>query len=98
MKEEYPLEELFTIKIRRFETAIKVLEEKKRLYLKEVEILRKVEEERDEVLKHKNDKLKQLRESLDTGERTDKIQEKKRYLEIVKDKLLEKEKKVQKQK
>ena len=38
MKEEYPLEELFTIKIRRFETAIKVLEEKKRLYLKEVKL------------------------------------------------------------
>lgn len=95
---DYPLEDLIEIKQRRFDIAVRTLEEKKRLLAKEEEKLRQVEKERDEVLKHKLEKLQQLRDALDSGERIDKIKQMKSYLEVVDTKLLEKEKKVDHQK
>ena len=56
------------------------------------------EKERNEVLKHKDDKLNQFREKLDEGTTTDKIKQMKRYLEVVKERLEVKEKKVKDQK
>ncbi|MBN2478904.1 MAG: type III secretion T3S chaperone [Parachlamydiales bacterium] len=93
----YPLEELSQIKNKRFEQAIKVLEQKKIALQRELDILKKVELERDKVFKHKEAKLKQLRQSLDEGEKTDEIIKKKQYLEVVKEELLVKEKKVKDQ-
>ena len=90
----YPLEELVKIKYKRFEQAIKVVEEKKLALKQEEGILITLENERNKVLKHKNDKLKQLRDALDAGEAPSEIIKKKRYLEVVKEELLEKEKKV----
>ncbi|KPK33650.1 MAG: hypothetical protein AMS24_00260 [Chlamydiae bacterium SM23_39] len=84
---KYPLEDLLKIKIHRFEKAVKLFEEKTDKFLKEKEKLFKLTQERDKILKHKNDKLNQLREYLDRGEKTDKILKTKSYLKIVKEKL-----------
>jgi flagellar biosynthesis chaperone FliJ len=94
---KYPLEQLLTIKINRYDQAVKTLEEKKSLLLKEEEKLKKVEEERDKVLKHKNDKLLQLRQELDQGTTSDKIQQMKNYLKVVDENLAAKQKKVDEQ-
>ncbi len=93
----YPLEELVKIKQKRFEQAIKLVEEKKAILKRELDILKNLEKERNEVFKHKEDKLKQLREALDSGESTDKIRQKKDYYKVVQENLIEKEKKVKNQ-
>ncbi|NGX34007.1 MAG: hypothetical protein K1060chlam1_00352 [Candidatus Anoxychlamydiales bacterium] len=93
----YPLEDLVKIKQKRFEQAINLVEEKKHLLKREEDILTKVKKARDKVLKHKEDKLSQLREALDKGERTDKIMQKKAYLEVVKEDLEIENKKVKDQ-
>lgn len=94
----YPLEQMVTIKKNRFDQAVKILEEKKALLVKAQEKLKKVTQERDEVLTHKTDKLNQLRAALDEGTTTDKIQQMKAYLKVVDGKLAEKEKKVNEEK
>lgn len=91
---KYPLEELLKVKIHRFEKAVKLFEEKTNKFLKEKEKLFKLTQERDKILKHKNDKLNQLREYLDKGEKTDKILKTKSYLKLVKEKLNEQQEKV----
>jgi hypothetical protein len=93
----YPLEELVKIKQKRFEQAVKLVEEKKLLLLREQDTLKKLEKERDEVLKHKEDKLSQLRKALDSGESTDKLKQIKNYYKVVQEDLIEKEKKVKSQ-
>lgn len=93
----YPLEQLVRIKKNRFDQAVKILEEKKALLDKETAKLYDVTKLRDEVLSHKQAKLKQLRESLDEGTTSDKIQQMKAYLKVVDGKLAEKEKKVTEQ-
>lgn len=90
----YPLEQLIPIKKNRFDQAVKVLEEKKAALDKETSRLYDVTRQRDEVLSHKKAKLEQLRNALDEGTTTDKIQQMKAYLKVVDAKLAEKEKKV----
>jgi flagellar biosynthesis chaperone FliJ len=90
----YPLEQLMTIKKNRFDQAVKTLEEKKALLEKAYEKLYDVTQERDKALEHKVAKLKQLRDALDEGTTTDKIQQMKVYLKLVDEKLAEKQKKV----
>lgn len=85
------------IKKNRFDQAVKLLEEKKALLEKAYEKLYEVTQERDKVLQHKSSKLTQLREALDEGTTTDKIQQMKSYLKIVDEKLVDKEKKVKEQ-
>ena len=94
----YPLEQLVTIKKNRLDQAIKTLEEKKNLLEKEHEKLYDLTQQRDEVLSHKTAKLTQLREALDEGTSTDKIQQMKIYLKTVEERLVEKERKVAEQK
>jgi hypothetical protein len=77
---------------------VKTLEEKKAILEKEYEKLYDVTEERDQVRQHRIAKLEQLRNELDAGTTTDKIQQSKIYLKIVEEKLAEKEKKVSEQK
>jgi hypothetical protein len=91
---EYPLEQMIAIKQNRFDAAVKVLEEKKTLLEKAYEKLYDVTQERDEVKKHKMDKLTQLRHELDRTTTVEKIQRAKVYLKIVDEKLAEKERKV----
>ena len=88
----YPLEQLMTIKKNRFDQAVKTLEEKKAILEKAYEKLYDLTQERDEVLSHKTAKLTQLRETLDEGTTTDKIQQMKVYLKTVDEKLAEKQK------
>lgn len=91
---QYPLEQLMTIKKKRYDQALKTLEEKKAILLEEQKKLKEVEAQRDKVLEHKTDKLEQLREELDSGTTTDKIQQMKNYLKVVDEELEIKEKKV----
>jgi chromosome segregation ATPase len=94
----YPLQQLLIIKNKRFEQALKTLEEKTAILHKEEEVLRKKEQERDEVLEHKKAKLQQIRKALDEGIAPAKIQQMKVYMDVVKEKLKEKEKLVLQQK
>jgi hypothetical protein len=97
-KNKYPLDQLMRIKKKRFDQALEVLEEKTRLLKQEQVKLHKKERSRDEVLDHKDDKIAQLREELDSGTTTDKIQQMKYYLEVVDERLLKKENEVKDQK
>lgn len=97
-RSRYPLEDLVFLKQKKLEEAEKILNEKKRLLVVELEKLEKAEKERDRVLEHKVSKLTQLREALDSGERTDKIIEKKSYLKVVDEQVHAKERRVGEQK
>jgi flagellar biosynthesis chaperone FliJ len=95
--EKYPLEQLVVIKQKKLEEAEKVLAEKKRELLKEEEKLKTVEKERDKVKEHRQNKLQQLRDALDEGTTSDKIQQMKQYLKTVDEKLADAQHKVKQQ-
>lgn len=71
---------------------------KKILLQKEEDKLTKLEKERNEVKSHREAKLAQLRETLDEGSTTTKIQQMKYYLKVVDEELKGKENKVNEQK
>lgn len=98
MNYKYPLEDLLKIKGKRFDQAVKLFEEKTEAVLREKEKLAKLEGERDKVLAHKKDKITQLRQALDAGEKTSKIQQIKVYIGVVEEKLAAQQKKVDAQK
>jgi flagellar biosynthesis chaperone FliJ len=88
---KYPLEQIAQIKVKRLEEAEKLLKEKKRLLEVELEKLKKAEEKRDLVKKHRQDKQE--------GTTSDKIITHERYLKkIVDEELKSEEKKVVDQK
>lgn len=91
---KYPLENLIIIKQNRFDAAVKTLEEKKELLEKAYEKLFIATEARDQVLQHRRAKLEQMKEAFDEGTNTDEIQKMQSYLKVVKERLIEKEKKV----
>ena len=91
---KYPLEQVITIKKSRFDQAVKTLEAKKEILEKAYEKLFDLTQELDEVTKHKKAKLDQIRDSLDAGTSSDKIQQMKVYLKTVEEKVVEKKKKV----
>ena len=93
----YPLSEVLDVKHRRVEAAELVVKEKKRLLEIEKEKLKEVEAERDKVKQHYQDKLDQLRRSLDEGTTSDKIEQSRLYLKVVKERLAIEEKKVKDQ-
>lgn len=97
-KIRYPLEQLALIKAKRLEESEKVLQEKKNLLNKEESKLQDVEKERDKVRYHKETKLQQLRDELDSDTTTLKIQQMKFYLKDVDEKLKQREAKVKEQK
>lgn len=94
----YPLEQLLEVKKNRFEDAIKILNQKKEILKKEEFVLKELEQERDEALRHKVDKLNQFREELDKATTTKKIEQMKYYLQVVDEELQKKQEKVNKQK
>ena len=61
-------------------------------------MLKTVEKKRDDVKKHRDEKLTQMNEELDEGTTSDKIEQMQMYLQIVEEKLLSREKKVEEQK
>ena len=95
---QYPLKQIIEVKEKRVEAAEKVVKEKEAILEKEKQKLREREAARDKVKEHKADKLKQLRDSLDEGTTSPKIQQMKGYLKVVDEKLAIEEKKVQEQK
>lgn len=97
-KSKYPLVQVLEVKERRVSEAEKVVLQKKQTLEKENEKLKECERERDKVLNHKSDKLRQLREEFDHGTTSPKVQQMKAYIEVVKDKLIIEEKKVEDQK
>jgi flagellar biosynthesis chaperone FliJ len=97
-KPEYPLQQLEVIKKKKLEESERILKEKKEALAKEEEKLAAVQKERDKVYEHRMAKLKQLREKLDEGTTTDKIQQMKQYLKVVDEDLRMKDKKVADQK
>lgn len=98
MAKKYPLEQLAIIKQKKLDEAEQLLRDKRAALLVEEKKLTKVEKERDEVKKHKLDKLTQLRSAMDEGERADKIEQGRHYLKLVDEKLILAEKKVEAQK
>jgi flagellar biosynthesis chaperone FliJ len=94
----YPLKQVIEIKERRVEDAEKVVKEKQLALENEQKKLAEREAERDKVKQHKVDKLQQLRDTMDAGTTSPKIQQMKVYLKLVDEKLLVEEKKVKDQK
>ena len=97
-RQNYPLEQLAIIKQKKLEEAERILHEKKKILQKEEEKLDAVEKERNKVKEHRQAKLVQLRQKLDEGTSTDKIQQMKYYLKVVDEQLKVKETKVKEQK
>lgn len=94
MPAEYPLEQLKAVKKKRLENAEKALVEKKAILSQEKQKLLLLQQKRDQVNQHYQEKLAQLRENLDQGAAAYKIQQIKDYLKIVAEELKEEEKKV----
>lgn len=94
----YPLAQVLDVKRRRVEDAEKVVLEKEQALAKEKEILAQKEAERDKVQRHHDDKLKQMRDEMDQGTTSPKIQQMKVYLKVVKERVAVEEKKVKDQK
>lgn len=94
----YPLQQVMEVKQKRVDDAEKVVKEKQQALEKEKEKLAAREADRDKVKTHQVDKLTQLREELDGGTTSPKIQQMKAYLKVVDEKLKAEEKKVADQK
>lgn len=93
----YPLGQVLEIKHKRVEEAEKVVKEKLETLEREKEKLAQREAERDKVKGHLKDKLTQLRDTLDHGTTSPKIQQMKVYLKVVQERLAVEEKKVKDQ-
>ena len=93
----YPLEQITVIKQKKFDEAERVLREKKKTLEREQEKLIAVEKDRDEVKVHRLAKLNQLREKMDEGAPSVKIEQMRHYLKVVDEKLKAKELKVKEQ-
>lgn len=94
----YPLTQVLQIKQRRVEDAEKVVQEKQKALEKEQQILAQKEAERQKVRDHYQAKLKQMREEMDRGTTSPKIQQMKVYSKVVKERLVVEDKKVADQK
>jgi flagellar export protein FliJ len=97
LMDEYPLEQVAIIKQKKLDEAERTLREKKKALEREEEKLAAVEKERNEIKDHRFAKLTQLREKMDEGAPTDKIQQMRHYLKVVDEKLKAKEIKVKEQ-
>ena len=75
-----------------------MVKEKQLALEKEQQILAQKEAERDKVKKHHDDKLKQMRNEMDHGTTSPKLQQMKAYLKVVKERIVIEEKKVKDQK
>ena len=97
-KIDYPLKQIIEVKQKRVEDAEKVVLEKLKALEKEQQKLAERQAERNKVKEHKDDKLKQLRETMDQASTSPKIQQMKVYLKVVDEKLKVEDKKVKDQK
>ncbi|MDN3508115.1 MAG: type III secretion T3S chaperone [Simkaniaceae bacterium] len=97
MKDEYPLHQVVEIKQKRLDEAERVLKQKRQELENEETKLRTREEELETSKAHYDEKIKQLRDELDAGTTSDKIDQMKNYLHIVEDDLKLRKKKVKEQ-
>jgi flagellar biosynthesis chaperone FliJ len=95
---KYPLEQLIFIKKKKLQESERALREKKEALAAAKHKLQQVELERDKAKAHKLEKLKQLRDGLDEGKPTTKIEQIRIYMKIVEEKLQSQEKRVAAQK
>ncbi|MCB1113058.1 MAG: type III secretion T3S chaperone [Chlamydiales bacterium] len=93
----YPLIQVLDVKKRRVEKQEKVVQEKREALEAEERKLEERIQERNKVQEHYDAKLQQLRDELDEGTTTDKIQQMKAYLKVVQERLKVEEKKVEEQ-
>lgn len=93
----YPLDQVIEVKHKRVREAEEVLKQKKLELEREEEKLRLAEDARDQVLHHLQDKMKQLRQELDSTTTSPKVQQMKVYIKVVQEKLAVEEKKVAQQ-
>lgn len=93
----YPLKQVLEVKQKRVEDAEKVVAEKDLALKKEQEKLAQREAERDKVKSHLADKFTQMRQEMDGGTTSPKIQQMKAYIKVVQEKLKAEEKKVKDQ-
>lgn len=94
----YPLIQVIEVKKKRVEDQEKVVKAKKQALESEQEKLKQREADRDKAKQHNIDKLTQLRDELDQGTTSDKIQQMKAYLKVTQEKVKIEEKKVKEQK
>lgn len=97
-KAVYPLAQVLVVKNKRVEKAEQFVIEKKNALKIEEDKLKARELERDKVLKHRKEKLYQLREELDGGTTSDKVLQMKAYLKVVDERVKVENKKVDDQK
>lgn len=95
---QYPLKQVIEVKQKRVEDQEKVVKVKREALEKENEKLKQKEAERDKAKQHHMDKLIQLRNELDQGTTSDKIQQMKAYLKVTQENVKVEEKKVKDQK
>lgn len=95
---KYPLLQVLDVKIRRVEEAERVVQQKRDALAKEQEKLAQREKEKEKVQKHHDAKLSQMREEMDRGTTSPKIQQMKAYIKVVKENVKIEEKKVKEQK
>ncbi|MBA2727054.1 MAG: type III secretion T3S chaperone [Parachlamydiaceae bacterium] len=93
----YPLEQIIKVKQNRVEEQEKVVRARQEALEKEKQKLKEKEEIRDKAKQHERDKLQQLRDEMDHGTTSDKIQQMKAYLNVAKEKVQIEEKKVKDQ-
>lgn len=86
-KQVYPLAQIIEVKQKRVEDAEKVVKEKQLALDSENKKLEEIEIEHKKVKDHKVDKLQQLRDTMDEGTTSPKIQQMKVYLKVVDEKL-----------
>ena len=94
----YPLEQVIDVKKKRVEDAEKALAAERKHLEAEEKKLKERETERDKALQHNQDKINQLRKTLDGGTNTHEVQQMKRYIDVTKEKLEIEERKVEDQK
>jgi flagellar biosynthesis chaperone FliJ len=94
----YPLNQVIEVKQRRVDDAEKVVKEKIIALEKEQGILKQREADRDKAKQHSEAKLKQMREEMDRGTTSPKIQQMRAYFKVTKERVAAEEKKVKDQK
>lgn len=96
-KPVYPLQQLYEIKLKRLDAARKVLKDKEFALEEEKKKKKKLEDERDEAKQHHVEKLMQIRQALDEGLPSNKIQQMKQYLKIAQEEVVVRQRKVDEQ-
>ncbi|MCH9608597.1 MAG: hypothetical protein S4CHLAM45_11750 [Chlamydiales bacterium] len=97
MSEEYPLEQVLSVKRKRVTDAERVVEEKTRALEVEQEKLKKIQGERDEVQRHFQEKTDQLKAAFNEGTTAEDVLKMKGYIKVVEERKGKAEKKVAEQ-